>query len=255
MRDILAFDIQVPLSPFSLVVKGEVDPGVTAILGPSGSGKTTLLRCLAGLTRPAAGWIRFRGRNLFSSTDGVFVPPERRNVGYVPQQYALFPRLTVFGNVEYGLKARRVPARQRHEHVRDMLKRMGIEHLASRMPGSLSGGEAQRVALARAMVLNPDYILLDEPLAALDPQTRHHIREFLRSVLKEASCPVLCVTHDLEDVRHLADRVMVLREGRIVFEGRVEEWVREGPPPEDGEREAADLENKGAFDNETEIES
>ncbi|MDI3256293.1 MAG: ATP-binding cassette domain-containing protein [Kyrpidia sp.] len=227
MRNILAFDIHVPLSSFSLVVKGEAGRGVTAVLGPSGSGKTTLLRCLAGLTRPAAGWIRFRGRDLFSSADGVFIPPERRNVGYVPQQYALFPRLTVFGNVEYGLKARKVPARQRHSHVQNMLKKMGIERLASRTPGSLSGGEAQRVALARAMVLNPDYILLDEPLAALDPQTKQHIREFLRSVLKEASCPVFCVTHDLGDVRQLADRVMVLRQGRMVFEGRVEELEKE----------------------------
>jgi molybdate transport system ATP-binding protein len=100
-----------------------------------------------------------------------------------------------------------------------MMERMGIEHLAARMPGSLSGGEAQRVALARALVLEPDYLLLDEPLAALDPETRKQIRDFLRSVLKDAGCPVLCVTHDWEDVRHLADQVMVLREGRIVTQG------------------------------------
>jgi molybdate transport system ATP-binding protein len=219
VRDILEFDFHIPLSTFALTVQGEVGPGVIAVLGPSGSGKTTFLRCLAGLVRPAAGWLRFRGQALFSSSSGVFVPPEHRNVGYVPQQYGLFPRLNVFANVEYGLKARRVPTRQRQQRVRDMLERMGIEHLASRMPGSLSGGEAQRVALARALVLEPDYLLLDEPLAALDPETRQQIRDFLRSVLKAAGCPVLCVTHDLDDVRHLADQVMVLREGRIVIQG------------------------------------
>ncbi|MBX6394679.1 MAG: ATP-binding cassette domain-containing protein [Alicyclobacillaceae bacterium] len=217
----LEFDIHVPLSSFSLVAKGKAGPGVTAVLGPSGSGKTTLLRCLAGLTRPVSGRIRFRGQDLFSSTHGVFVPPEHRNVGYVPQQYGLFPRLPVFENVEYGLKARRIPMRQRKRRVWDILKKLGIEHLATRMPGDLSGGEAQRVALARALVLEPDYILLDEPLAALDPQTRQHVRGFLRVLLKEANRPVFLVTHDMEDVRHLADRVMVLREGRIVFEGQV----------------------------------
>jgi molybdate transport system ATP-binding protein len=226
MMGILEFDMHVPLASFSMTVKGEAAPGVTAVLGPSGSGKTTLLRCLAGLMRPAEGWIRFSGRDLFSSISGVYVPPERRNVGYLPQQYGLFPRLNVFANVEYGLKARRIPAGQRHRRVRDILERMGIEHLASRMPRSLSGGEAQRVALARALVLEPDYVLLDEPLAALDPETRHQIRAFLRSVLKEAGCPVLCVTHDMEDVRDLADRVMVLREGRIVLQGSPDDVLR-----------------------------
>jgi molybdate transport system ATP-binding protein len=224
--EILEFDIHVPLSSFALAAQGQAGPGVTAVLGPSGSGKTTLLRCLAGLMRPDEGWIRFRKRDLFSSTSGVFVPPEHRNVGYVPQQYGLFPRLNVFANVEYGLKARRIPAEQRHWRVQNILKRMGIEHLASRMPRSLSGGEAQRVALARALVLEPDYVLLDEPLAALDPETRQQIRAFLGSVLKEAACPVLCVTHDWEDVRHLADRVMVLREGRIVSQGSVDDVMR-----------------------------
>jgi molybdate transport system ATP-binding protein len=224
--EILEFDIHVPLSSFSLTVRGKAEPGVTAVLGPSGSGKTTLLRCLAGLMRPAGGHICFHGRDLFSSSNGVFVPPERRNVGYVPQQYGLFPRLNVFANVEYGLKARRMPTRQRHQRVQEMLERMGIEHLASRMPGSLSGGEAQRVALARALVLDPDYVLLDEPLAALDPETRQQIREFLRSVLTEAACPVLCVTHDMDDVRHLADQVMVLREGRVVMQGPVDDVLR-----------------------------
>jgi molybdate transport system ATP-binding protein len=233
VRDILEFELHVPLSAFALTVRGEVGPGVTAVLGPSGSGKTTLLRCLAGLVRPESGWLRFRGRELFSSANGVFVPPEHRNVGYVPQQYGLFPRLNVFANVEYGLKARRVPTRQRQKRVQGMLERMGIEHLAARMPGSLSGGEAQRVALARALVLEPDYLLLDEPLAALDPETRKQIRDFLRSVLKDAGCPVLCVTHDWEDVRYLADQVMVMREGRIVTQGST-----------DAVRQSALLENR-----------
>ncbi|MCL6592372.1 MAG: ATP-binding cassette domain-containing protein [Alicyclobacillus sp.] len=215
-RSGLEFDVCVPLPAFTLSVRAEVPPGITVLVGPSGSGKTTLLRCLAGLIRPKAGFIRLHGRWLFAAAAGVFIPPERRHVGYVPQQYGLFPHLRVADNVAYGLLAQRVPAAECRGRVQTILERMGIAHLADRLPRQLSGGEAQRVALARACVLEPDYVLLDEPLAALDPDTRQHIRQFMRQVLLEAQCPVLCVTHDLQDVQALADRVISLQEGTLV---------------------------------------
>ncbi|SFV06832.1 ABC transporter ATP-binding protein [Alicyclobacillus macrosporangiidus] len=215
----LFFDIQVPLPAFRLAVRAEVSPGVTAVVGPSGSGKTTLLRALAGLTVPADGIIQLNGRVLFSAKEGIHLPPERRRVGYVPQQYALFPRLRVIDNVMYGLKARGVPRRERRRRAMAMLERMGIAHLADRRPAQLSGGEAQRVALARALVVEPDVLLLDEPLSALDPETRRQLRSFLRTVLADAGCPVVCVTHDREDVATLADAVLVLKQGRVVAAG------------------------------------
>ncbi|MCL6638036.1 MAG: ATP-binding cassette domain-containing protein [Alicyclobacillus sp.] len=211
----LVFDVCIPLAAFTLTVRATVPPGITALVGPSGSGKTTLLRCLAGLIRPADGFIHLNGRLLFAAAAGVFLPPEQRQVGYVPQQYGLFPRLRVADNVAYGLQARRVPAVERRRRVQTILERMGIAHLADRLPYQLSGGEAQRVALARAFVLEPDYVLLDEPLAALDPETRQHIRQFMRQVLLESGCPVLCVTHDPQDVQAMADRVLTLQAGTL----------------------------------------
>lgn len=215
----LFFDIQVPLPEFQLAIRAEVSPGVTAVVGPSGSGKTTLLRALAGLTVPADGIIQLNGRILFSAKEGIHVPPERRRVGYVPQQYGLFPRLRVIDNVMYGLKARGVPRMERRRRAMALLERMGIAHLADRRPAELSGGEAQRVALARALVVQPDVLLLDEPLSALDPETRRQLRSFLRAVLADAGCPVVCVTHDREDVATLADAVLVVEQGRAVAAG------------------------------------
>ncbi|MCL6574606.1 ATP-binding cassette domain-containing protein [Kyrpidia sp.] len=226
----LEFELEMPLASFTLHAEGRVDPGITAVLGPSGAGKSTLLQCLAGLAHPVSGRIRLGERILYSSNGRIFVPPEHRGVGYVPQQYALFPKMTVFRNVEYGLRARRVPKARREVKVEEILRRLGIGHLARRLPAHLSGGEAQRVALARALVIDPDYILLDEPLAALDPETREAVRKFLRGVLSDTSCPVLLVTHDVEDVRRLADRVMVIHEGRMIFYGGVEQWERQGIP-------------------------
>ncbi|MCL6518135.1 ATP-binding cassette domain-containing protein, partial [Alicyclobacillus sp.] len=212
----LIFDIRVALPNLDIVMQGQAQPGVTAVVGPSGSGKTTLLRAVAGLVAPDDGRIVLNGRVLYSSADRIHLPPEHRHVGYVPQHYALFPGMTVMDNVMYGLRARRRPRADAVRRAKQMLSRLGIEHLAARRPARLSGGEAQRVALARALVVEPDILLLDEPLSALDPRTRQQVRGFLRGVLAEAGCPVLMVTHDPDDVTALADRVLVVERGRVV---------------------------------------
>ena len=178
-------------------------------MGPSGAGKSTLLRAIAGLVRPASGDVTFGDEVWFSGSAGIDRPPDRRFVGLVFQDYALFPHMTVEANVAFG-------GRQR---AREMMGRMRISHLARSRPGELSGGERQRVALARALARGPRLLLLDEPMAALDPHTRDHVRGELRDLLRELDLPTVVVTHDVEDAFALAGRVAVLEQGRVVQEG------------------------------------
>jgi molybdate transport system ATP-binding protein len=199
--DALSFDITVPLRSFDLHVALEVAPKETlALVGPSGAGKTTILRAIAGLARPTAGWIECGGTWFDARTH---VPPEQRSVGLVFQEYALFPHLTVERNVAFGGR------------VDGLLERLHIDHLAHARPGELSGGERQRVALARALARQPNVLLLDEPMSALDPHTRAEVRAELRAILGDLALPTLLVTHDFEDAATLADRVGVLVEGRL----------------------------------------
>jgi molybdate transport system ATP-binding protein len=199
--DALSFDITVPLRSFDLHVALEVAPKETlALVGPSGAGKTTILRAIAGLARPSAGWIECGGTWFDASTH---VPPEQRSVGLVFQEYALFPHLSVERNVAFGGR------------VDGLLERLRIDHLANARPGELSGGERQRVALARALARQPNVLLLDEPMSALDPHTRAEVRAELHAILGDLALPTLLVTHDFEDAATLADRVGVLVEGRL----------------------------------------
>ena len=199
--DALSLDITVPLRSFDLHVALEVAPSETlALVGPSGAGKTTILRAIAGLTRPSAGWIECGGTWFDARTH---VPPEQRSVGLVFQEYALFPHLTVERNVAFGGR------------VDGLLERLQIDHLAHARPGELSGGERQRVALARALARQPNVLLLDEPMSALDPHTRAEVRAELHAILGDLALPTLLVTHDFEDAATLADRVGVLVEGRL----------------------------------------
>jgi molybdate transport system ATP-binding protein len=184
-------------------------------VGPSGAGKSTLLRAVAGLVRPASGKVALGDEVWFSAERRVNVPPELRAVGLVFQHYALFPHLSAEQNVAFGGKAR----------ASEMLARMGIAHLARARPGELSGGERQRVALARALAREPRVLLLDEPMAALDPQTRDEVRGELRALLATVGRPCLLVTHGFEDAAVLAERVAVMREGVIVQEGRASDLV------------------------------
>lgn len=189
----------------------EIAAGETVVLlGPSGCGKTTTLRIIAGLESPDPG-----GRVRFGDQDVTEVPIERRNVGMVFQSYALFPNMTVAGNVEYGLKVRRMPAAERAARVREMLAMMRIEPLAARRIDQLSGGQRQRVALARAIAPRPRVLLLDEPLTALDAKLREDLRLEIDRLLRSLSITTVYVTHDQAEAMALGDRIAVMSHGRI----------------------------------------
>ena len=181
----------------------------TAVLGASGSGKTTLLRAIAGFERPHAGSIELAG--VMVDGPGRHVAPERRRLGYVPQEGALFPHLTVAGNVAFGLRRRARKA----SRIEELLGLVGLAGLARRYPHELSGGQQQRVALARALALEPTLVLLDEPFASLDAALRLSVRADIAKVLRDAGAAVVLVTHDQQEALSLADQVAVLRQGRI----------------------------------------
>jgi molybdate transport system ATP-binding protein len=202
---------------FELDVEASLPPGITILFGPSGAGKTTLLDCIAGLVRPDAGRVATKEQVLFDSALGINLPPQLRRVGYVFQDLALFPHLTVQGNVEYGLS--RLPSEQRKQRSAAILESFRIAHLSSRRPGQISGGERQRVALARALVIDPAILLLDEPLAALDAVTKSKIVDDLRAWNQEHHVPIVYVTHSREEVFALGERVIVLENGRPVAQG------------------------------------
>jgi ABC-type Fe3+/spermidine/putrescine transport system ATPase subunit len=179
------------------------------ILGESGSGKTTLLRIIAGFEQPDTGELWMRGERL----DGA--PPNRRNVNTVFQHYALFPHLSVFENVGYGLRAKKIPAAEIASRVEAALEQMRMSEFSPRRPAQLSGGQQQRVALARALVNRPSLLLLDEPLSALDANLRRHMQLELKALQREVGITFLFVTHDQEEAMTLSDRIVLLRRGRI----------------------------------------
>jgi molybdate transport system ATP-binding protein len=212
---------QVRLTRGSLALDMEVAAGedeVVAVLGPNGAGKTSLLRALAGLLPLTQGRIMLDGSVLEDPTERIFVPPERRSVGMVFQDYLLFPHLSVLENVAFGLRSRDAPAAT--ARARDWLERVGLVSLADVRPAALSGGQAQRVALARALATDPRLLLLDEPLSALDVTTRAQTRRDLRRHLASVSGIRLVVTHDPLEAMALADRLMVIEGGHLVQSGR-----------------------------------
>lgn len=204
---------------FRLDIDLTVAPGeVVALLGPNGAGKTTALRALAGLTPLTDGRIDLAGMCL-DDAGSTFVPPERRNVGVVFQDYLLFPHLTALENVAFGPRCRGASRTQARAIAHEWLARVGLADLAGRRPRQLSGGQAQRVALARALALQPALLLLDEPLAALDARTRLDTRADLHRHLADHPGPTLVVTHDPLDAFVLADRLVIVEDGTIVQEG------------------------------------
>jgi len=214
------------LAHFELDIDATFDSRITAIFGPSGSGKTSLLDAVAGLRPIAAGEIEVGGRTLFSSTHGINLPSRQRGIGYVPQEGALFPHLSVRNNILFGAeRIGYVPESKaiRMEHVLEVLE---IGHLLTRRVAKLSGGEAQRVALARAILSRPRLLLLDEPLAALDIGLKERILPYLARVRDEFSIPMIYVTHNLTEVLTLADWVLMIRQGRLVAEGVPRELLR-----------------------------
>jgi iron(III) transport system ATP-binding protein len=198
----------------------------TAILGPSGSGKTTLLRLLAGFEQADAGTIRI-GDRVVDGPGTAHMPPERRHIGYVPQEGALFPHLTVAANVGFGLPAKE----RRSSRTGELLDAVGLGGLGNRYPHQLSGGQQQRVALARALAIRPDLVLLDEPFASLDAHMRASVRADVQQICVSAGTTAILVTHDQDEALSMADRVAVLREGRIVQYAAPEElYMRPADP-------------------------
>ncbi|MBI4503750.1 MAG: ABC transporter ATP-binding protein [Gemmatimonadetes bacterium] len=196
------------------------------IVGESGAGKTTLLRLVAGLERPDRGRIAVNAAVLCDRASGIDEPPWRRPVGYVSQDYALFPHLTVFENVAFGLRAVRRPSREVRDRVARALERMQISDLAARRPRELSGGQQQRAALARALVLEPELLLLDEPLSALDLRTRQSVRGELRRLLAELTCMTVYVTHQPVEAMVFGDRIAAMEAGAVTQVGTRDDLLR-----------------------------
>ena len=196
------------------VGKGEL----FTLLGASGCGKTTTLRCIAGLEQPLSGQILVDGKPVFSANEGVFVPPERRNIGMVFQSYAIWPHMTVQQNVAYPLTKAAGQA-EIGQRVRNILERLGLAHLADRLAPNLSGGQQQRVALARALVYEPNILLLDEPLSNLDAKLREQMRFELKTLQESFGITTVYVTHDQEEALALSDRIGLMHEGILVEVG------------------------------------
>ena len=213
----LALEASARLGGLELDLGLEVPSGTcTALAGPSGAGKTSALRIAAGLLRPDRGRVRCGDVTWLDTASGTNLPPDRRDVGYVFQDYALFPNLSAWRNVAYGMRA---PRSQRRARALELLDRFGVAALADARPPRLSGGERQRVALARALAREPRALLLDEPLSALDARTRGRARRELGMVIAAAEVPVLLVTHDFEEAAVLADEVAIVDGGRILQSG------------------------------------
>jgi molybdate/tungstate transport system ATP-binding protein len=204
------------LGPIDLTVEG----GYLVVMGPNGAGKTTLLKVIAGI-------LKAEGSIVLDGIEISRLPPEKRNIAYVPQSYALFDNMTVYANIEFGLRMRGVPREERRKAVAEIADRLGIKELLQRTPRQLSGGQRQRVALARALVVRPKLLLLDEPMAGLDPDIKETALPLLRSLPQEYGIPVVHVTHDRDEAYSLGDLVAVMYGGRIVEMGEVEEVFAE----------------------------
>ncbi len=202
---------------FSLDVAFEAGTGTTVLFGSSGSGKTLTLDCIAGFTRPDDGRILLEDLILFDGPARVNLPPQRRNCGYVFQNYALFPHMTLRQNLEFA--AERTPKLERHRRVQDMLDRFRLSGEAGRRPHEASGGQKQRCSIARALIGAPRILLLDEPAQGLDAPLRAEFYDVLRQVSADFDTPILLVTHDLDECLELGDHMLVVREGRLVQSG------------------------------------
>jgi molybdate transport system ATP-binding protein len=222
-------NVRLPLAHFDLQLDVTIHGQVTAVLGPSGAGKTSLLDLLAGLRRTRQGRLRVGERVLSDGVSGLFVPPEHRRIGYVPQDGALFPHLSVRNNLLYGQRRNEASAKFSLDGILEVLE---IHSLLARPDVSkLSGGERQRVALARALLSGPELLLLDEPLASLDAELKERILPYLRRVRDEFRVPMLLVTHSPSEVMALCDEALVLERGQVIQQGHPAElFVKSSEP-------------------------
>ncbi len=201
---------------FNLDVSFTAGAGTTILFGHSGSGKTTTLRAIAGVITPDAGRIALNDQVYFDAVSKINIAVQRRRVGFVFQDYALFPHLTAEQNIAYGMKAE--GKRERRERAREMLALFGIEHTRRRLPFEMSGGEQQRAALARALASDPSIVLLDEPLSAVDSSTRERLLEEIKSAQRRSKIPFVYVTHNRAEAERIGRRIIIFSEGRIVEE-------------------------------------
>lgn len=207
--------VKARLGDFLLDVSfGTSDRGVLALFGPSGSGKTSLVNAIAGLLRPQEGRIVLDGRVLFDSAQSMNLPPEQRRIGYVFQESRLFPHLCVRSNLLFGWKL--LPAARRKLELDQVVELLGIDHLLSRRPAKLSGGEKQRVALGRALLTSPQLLLMDEPLASLDHERKQELLPFFARLTRESSIPIVYVSHDAAELEALKAKILPIRDGRLV---------------------------------------
>ena len=215
------FRIVKELDHFAVNLDFSLGDELLVIEGASGAGKTTILNCLAGIIVPDDGKITIDGRVVFSHTDKVNIPAEKRNIGYLFQNYALFPNMTVWQNILYGLKnkkeyRRKATREEMLEYARYSMETLGIMHLADKNSQAISGGEKQRVALARAMVTRPSLLLLDEPFSALDENTKQKVYEEFLGFKETLMIPTILITHNHRETELFADRNIMLREGRVI---------------------------------------
>lgn len=207
----LEVDIQKHFSDFTLQVNFKISEQILVLFGPSGCGKTTTLRCIAGLLKPNAGKIVFNDQVFYDSHENIFLAPQARRVGYMFQDYALFPHMNVKRNIWYGAKKNNDAANVLYEKLLGLLK---IDHLVKRRIQELSGGERQRVALARALMAEPNMLLLDEPLSALDQKTRRELQIELKNFQRLWRIPFILVTHDSKEAKTMGDEFFLIKEGR-----------------------------------------
>jgi len=217
----LEVDVKKGLRDFDLDVNLRISKReILMLVGDNGCGKTTLLNMIAGLIEPDAGMIALDGRPLFDSSFKIDITPERRNIGYVFQSYALFPHMSVYDNVAFGLRTRKLSRKEIDHLVKEHLMSAGLWDIRNARAVDISGGQKQRVALARALIIEPDILLLDEPLSALDVRKQAAMRKDLRERIHSCGVPSIIVTHDLRDVECIGDRACLLERGKVALAGR-----------------------------------
>lgn len=194
--------------------------GITALFGASGAGKTSIVNMVAGLSRPDTGRISINGKCLFDTARGIDLPPERRRIGYVFQESRLFPHLSVRANLTYGMRL--LKPSERYVDFDQVVELLGIAPILDRRPAKLSGGEKQRVAIGRALLCSPVLLLMDEPLASLDSERKSEVLPFIRRMSSDFATPMLYVSHVIDEIRHLADHMVLIKNGFVVASDRLE---------------------------------